>query len=141
MSSDAKHKLLIEYDTGDVNDTHALSPMALQTKEILGVESLKVIADKGYHTGEELEQCKRNDITTYVSPKSPATKDIGLYPNADFKYDPDEDVYICPQGNQMHTNGKWHHHSVSRQKGKSAYRFQRYTTPACKSCKSRRSCT
>jgi len=47
-----------------------------------------------------------NDITTYVSPKAPATNDIGLYPNADFKYDPDEDLYICPQGNQMHTNGK-----------------------------------
>jgi len=45
---DAKHKLLIEYDTGMVNDTHALSPMALKTKEILGVESLKYLADKGY---------------------------------------------------------------------------------------------
>lgn len=140
-SSDAKHKLLIEYDTGDVNDTHALAPMALQTKEILGVKSLKVLADKGYHTGEELEQCQENDIITYVSPKAPATKDTGLYPTADFKYDPDEDLYICPQGNQMHTNGKWHHHSDSRRKGKSAYRFQRYTTPACKSCKSRHLCT
>jgi radical SAM protein with 4Fe4S-binding SPASM domain len=140
-SSDAKHKLLIEYDTGDVNDTHALASMALQTKEILGVESLKVLADKGYHTGEELEQCHGNDITTFVSPKAPATKDTGLYPIADFTYDPDEDLYICPQGNQMRTNGKWHRHSDSRRKGKSAYRFQRYTTPACKSCKSRHLCT
>jgi len=56
--SDAKHKLLIEYDTGDVNDSHALAPMALQTKEILGVESLKVLADKGYHSGEQLKQCQ-----------------------------------------------------------------------------------
>ena len=56
-SSDAKHKLLVEYDTGDVNDTHALALMAIQTKEILGVEGMKVLADKGYHTGEELEQC------------------------------------------------------------------------------------
>jgi len=140
-SSDAKHKLLIEYDTGDVNDSHALAPMALQTKEILGVESLKVLADKGYHTGEELEQCQENDITTYVSPKAPATKDTGLYPITDFTYDPDEDLYVCPQGNQMRTNGKWYHHSDSRRKGKSAYRFQRYTTPECKSCKSRHLCT
>jgi len=140
-SSDAKHKLLIEYDTGDVNDSHALAPMALQTKEILGAESLKVLADKGYHTGEELEQCQGNDITTYVSPKAPATKDTGLYPITDFTYDPDEDLYVCPQGNQMRTNGKWYHHSDSRRKGKSAYRFQRYTTPECKSCKSRHLCT
>jgi DNA repair exonuclease SbcCD ATPase subunit len=59
-SSDSKHKLLVEYDTGDVNslsrhyggNTHALAPMAMQTKELLGVESMNVLADKGYHTGE-----------------------------------------------------------------------------------------
>src|SRR4030042_7194597 len=44
-SSDAKHKLLVAYDAGSVNDTHALAPMAMKTKEILGVESLKVLAD------------------------------------------------------------------------------------------------
>jgi len=141
VSSDAKHKLLIEYDTGDVNDSHTLAPMALQTKKILGAESLKVLAGKGYHTGEELEQCQGNDITTYVSPKAPATKDTDLYPIADFTYDPDENLYACPQGNQMRTNGKWYHHSDSRLKAKSTYRFQRYTTPACKSCKSRHLCT
>jgi hypothetical protein len=140
-SSDAKHKLLVEYDTGDVNDTHALAPMAMQTKEILGVERMKVLADKGYHTGEELEQCKKNDITTYVSPKAPSTKDIGLYPITSFIYDTEQDIYICPQGNAMHTNGTWHEHSDNRRKGKGAYHFQRYTTSACKTCTARSLCT
>jgi len=140
-SSDAKHKLLVEYDTGDVNDTHALASMALQTKELLCVENMKVLADKGYHTGEELEQCKKNDITTYVSPKAPSTKDIGLYPITSFIYDTEQDIYICPQGNAMHTNGTWHEHSDNRRKGKGAYRFQRFNTPACKTCKSRHLCT
>ena len=140
-SSDAKHKLLVEYDTGDVNDTHALAPMAMQTKEILGVERMKVLADKGYHTGEELEQCKKNDITTYVSPKALSTKDIGLYPITSFIYDTEQDIYICPQGNAMHTNGTWHEHSDNRRKGKGAYHFQRYTTPACKTCTARSLCT
>jgi len=45
----------VEYDTGDVNDTNALAPMAMQTKEILGVNKMNVLADKGYHTGEQLE--------------------------------------------------------------------------------------
>jgi len=140
-SSDAKHKLLVEYDTGDVNDTHALAPMAMQTKEILGVESLKVLADKGYHTGEELEQCRKHDITTYVSPKAPSTKDIGLYPITSFIYDKEQDCYICPRANPMYTNGTWHQHSDNRRSGKGAYSFQRYTTPACKTCKSRHLCT
>jgi transposase len=140
-SSDEKHKLLVEFDTGDVNDTHALAPMAIQTKEILGVESLTVLADKGYHTGEELEKCKKNDITTYVSPKAPSTKDIGLYPIKSFIYNKEQDIYVCPQGNAMHTNGTWHQHSDNRKSGKGAYRFQRYNTPACKTCTSRHLCT
>jgi transposase len=140
-SSDEKHKLLVEYDTGEVNDTHALAPMAIQTKEILGVESLTVLADKGYHTGEELEKCKKNDITTYVSPKAPSTKDIGLYPITSFNYDKEQDIYVCPRGETMHTNGTWHEHSDKRKNGKGAYLFQRYNTPACKTCKSRHMCT
>ena len=140
-SSDAKHKLLIEFDTGDVNDTHALSSMAIQTKDLLGVESMNVLADKGYHTGSELAGCEENDITTYVSPKAPSTKDEGLYPITSFEYNAKNDIYLCPQGNAMHTNGTWHTHSDNRRNGKGAYRFQRYTTSACKSCKARSLCT
>jgi len=139
-SSDAKHKLLLEYDTGSVNDTHCLGQMAIQTRELLRLDHISVLADKGYHTGEQLKQCHENGITTYVSPKAPATKDIGLYPYSEFKYDSGKDVYICPQGNQMHTNGTWHHHSNKR-KGKYLYRFQRYTTNGCKGCTSRHLCT
>ena len=140
-SSDSTHKLLVEYDTGDVNDTHALSPMAIQTKELLQVSSMNVIADKGYHTGEELEKCQKNAITTFVSPKAPSTKDEGLYPVTSFIYDKENDLYTCPQGNKMQTNGTWHIHSDKRRNKKGAYRFQRYNTPACKTCASRHLCT
>jgi transposase len=140
-SSDAKHKLLVEFDTGDVNDTHALSSMALQTKELLGVETMEVLADKGYHTGAELAQCQENNITTYVSPKSPATKDTGLYPITSFVYDGKNDIYLCPQGHEMHTNGTWHGHSDNRRNSKGAYRFRRYTTTGCKTCRARHLCT
>lgn len=140
-SSDAKHKLLVEYDTGDVNDSHALTPMALQTKEILGVESMKVLADKGYHTGEELGQCQMHGIITYVSPKAPSAKDTGLYPITSFVYDKEQDSYTCPQGKTMRTNGTWHWHSDKRKGKQGAYRFQRYNTPKCKTCTGRHLCT
>jgi transposase len=140
-SSDSKHKLLVEYDTGDVNDTHALASIAIQTKELLQVDQMKVLADKGYHTGEELEKCKKNNITTYVSPKAPATKDEGLYPVTSFVYDKENDLYVCPQGHKMQTNGTWHTHSDKRRNKKGAYRFQRYNTIACKTCTNRHLCT
>jgi len=140
-SSDSKHKLLVEYDTGDVNDTHALAPMALQTKELLGVESMNVLADKGYHTGAQLQQCVENNITTFVSPKEPSTKDIGLYPISMFSYNKKKDTYTCPQGSILRTNGKWYLHSDNRRDGKGSYRFQRYTTADCRSCENRHKCT
>ncbi|MBN1339045.1 MAG: hypothetical protein JXA03_06970 [Bacteroidales bacterium] len=31
--SDEKHKSMVAYDTGQVNDTHALARMAMETKE------------------------------------------------------------------------------------------------------------
>ncbi|MBA7575855.1 hypothetical protein ES708_17691 [subsurface metagenome] len=141
VSSDSKHKLLVEYDTGDINDTHALAPMAIQTKELLQVESLNALADKGYHTGEQLEQCQEHDITTYVSPKAPSTKDIGLYPITSFVYDKARNVYICPQGSVLLTNGTWYQHSDSRKGHIGSYRFQRYITSDCKTCSSRHLCT
>ena len=140
-SSDSKHKFLTEYDTGSVNDTNALADIAIDTKELLGVDNMNVLADKGYHTGAELNKCQENGITTFVSPKSPATKDIGLYPINSFSYDPKKDMYICPQGHELTTNNTWYMHSDKR-KGKSgAYRFRRYNTPACKTCTSRHLCT
>ncbi|MEZ4900112.1 MAG: transposase, partial [Saprospiraceae bacterium] len=49
-ASDAKHKLLAAFDTGDVNDTHALESMVLQVQENLEITKFDVLADKGYHT-------------------------------------------------------------------------------------------
>jgi len=139
-SSDAKHKMLVEYDTGSVNDTHALAPMAIQTKEMLQVEHMTVLADKGYHTGEQIEQCGLNNITTFVSPRASSSHENGLYPISVFTYYAKEDEYICPEGNVLKSNGRWHHHNDGKNV-KSAYRFQRYTTSACKQCKSRIYCT
>lgn len=140
-SSDSKHKLLVEYDTGDVNDTHSLAPMAIQTQKNLGVEDLKVLADKGYHTGEQLQQCMKHKITPFVSPKAPSTKDIGLYPISMFTYDKEQDTYTCPQGSKMGTNGQWYQHSDSGRGSKGSYRFRRYITIDCKTCVSRHLCT
>jgi transposase len=141
-STDSKHKLFVEYDTGDVNDTHALASMAKSTKELLNTDFLNVLADKGYHTGEQLRQCLENNITTYVSPKASSTAHNGLYPNTEFKYNKDKDTFTCPAGCTMTSNGRWYKHS-ERRKGHTPrpYYFKRYTTPDCQSCNLSNKCT
>lgn len=131
-SVDAKNKLIAHFNTGGVNDTNALAPMAIATKEVLAVEKMDVLADKGYHTGEQIRQCEENGITTYVSPKEPASNDPDIFPVTCFVYNVENDSYTCPAGETLTTNGTWLTHSS---KGyKSAYKFQRYNTKKCKSC-------
>lgn len=139
-STDAKHKLLTEYDTGDVNDTHALSPMAIATKQLLKRETMNVLADKGYHTGIEIQNCEQAGITTYVSPKTGNTGNNGLYPPEKFIYDKASDSYKCPAGAILETKGNWINHSKTSE-GRIPYRFKRYTTKLCKGCRLQNQCT
>jgi transposase len=140
-ASDSKHKLLVEYDTGAVNDTHSLAPMALKTKQLLNLDSMDVLADKGYHTGDQIQRCAENNITVYVSPRNPSTNDVSLYPLSMFRYDQGSDTYTCPAGCILRTNKKWYNHSEKHHKEGTGYRFQRYTTQECKTCALRQACT
>jgi transposase len=140
-SVDAKNKLLVSYGTGQVNDTQALAEIATESKALLKVEKLDVLADKGYHTGEEIKICVDNQITTYVSPKAPSTKDIGLYPITRFVYNRQDNTYTCPAGSILRTNGTWHNHSVNGRGEEGKYGFQRYTSKECKGCQQRNQCT
>jgi hypothetical protein len=103
---------------------------------------MKVLADKGYHTGLQLEQCTKNGIKTYVSPRDPSAQEKGLYPHTLFQYNNENDTYTCPAGSILTTNGRWYQHSESRKgRKKRIYHFKRYNTPDCKTCKQRLKCT
>ena len=71
---DEKHKLIVHYDTTNVNDRKALFPMVLEVKSICKSPTIKVLADKGYHNGEQLQQCMMNGIETYVAFQDVAKK-------------------------------------------------------------------
>lgn len=131
---DAKHKLFVNNDTGSVNDTHALSPMALDAKQLLGVESMRTLTDKGYTTGKHLDICTKNGITTYSSPKEHSSQHNGLYPMVDFRYDRTKDTYTCPDGQILATNGTVY--------DKAGHKVKHYKNrQACKVCTVRHLCT
>lgn len=138
-SVDARHSMITGYDTGDVNDTRALAPVAIETKKNLGVDGFNVLADKGYHTSDQLAQCLAENIIPYVSPKEPASNDEDIFPVSAFIYDAQTNTYNCPAGQLLATNGTWHGHSTRGKKP--AFRFQRYNTTACKGCSLRYKCT
>ena len=137
--SDSKNKLLIAADTGDVNDTKALTVMVRKAQEnIQTVEN--VLADKGYHSGRELKACEKLGVMTFISPKessySKKNPDFAMH---SFSYDKQEDTYTCPAGELMQTNGKWYHKKLIH--GRKSYHVKHYKTKACNGCHLRAKCT
>lgn len=130
---DAENKLFINNNTGSVNDTHALADMALGAKQLLGVDKMNCLTDKGYTTGVHIDTCTKNGIKTYSSPKAHSSQDNGLYNMNEFVYDTKHDTYTCPANQVLHTNG----HICKKRK----HRVKRYYTKACGGCSLREKCT
>lgn len=131
---DSKHNLFINNDTGTVNDTHALSPMALDAKKLLEVETMNVLTDKGYTTGKHIDICSKNGIVTYSSPKKHSSQKNGLFDMQIFSYNPEQDQYTCPANQLLKTNGTTYNknnHKVKHYKNRKA----------CKTCELRAQCT
>jgi len=106
---DSKHKLIVDHKvTNEATDYGQLSQMSKRAKEILGVEELEVLADKGYYNGEEVKECIDNGIIPYI-PKPAGNKGVSPseagYHKDRFRYDADEDIYICPAGSKLFFKG------------------------------------
>jgi len=131
---DAKHNLIVAVEvTNEATDRNWLSPMAINAKQTLGVESLNVVADKGYSSAREVEACKGANITAYVpKPETSANKALGLFTKNDFAFVSERDVYICPAGKEL----TFRH--AATEKGRDV---RYYKTNECRSCAIRQQCT
>jgi transposase len=100
---DHKHKLVVEHEVvNEVTDQGQLSTMAKKAKETLGVESLEVVADRGYYNGEEVKACEQSSMTAYVpKPNNSSNLKRGLFTKEDFIYEQQKDCYRCPAGKEL----------------------------------------
>ncbi len=132
---DDKNCLVAHFSVENVSDVHLLGHSATAAKAELGAETLEALADKGYHYGAELQKCADNGIATYVAcpDQGYKTKEEG-FRKEDFEYDAGKDVYICPVGEALATNGTVY--EKHGRNGQVQNRFRRYQLPyaKCKSC-------
>jgi hypothetical protein len=100
---DHRHKLVLEHEVvNEVTDQGQLSTMAKKAKETLEVESLEVVADRGYYNGEEVKACEQSGITAYVpKPNNSSNLKRGLFTKEDFVYDGGKDCYRCRAGKEL----------------------------------------
>jgi transposase len=131
---DDKHKLIVAYEvTNERNDLGQLAVQAQQAKEALQVEKLTVLADGGYYEGKGLKECEDAGLTTYLpQPQSREAKRRGIFEQQQFRYDPERDLYVCPQGEALRLR------YTTKERGK---HFKVYKTKACGACPLRAQCT
>lgn len=109
---DDKHNLVVKYLPTNRNDKKALLPMALRAKKVFGKKSITVLADKGYHNGEQLRACASEDVITYVAvPDAPRNSSIPTsdYYGEKFQYNKKQDTFTCPKGQVLKSNGQTYH--------------------------------
>lgn len=83
-------------------DRDALSMMALAAREAMASEQIEAIADKGYYKSEEILACEQAGIAVVVpTPQTSNAGARGQSGKADFAYDAENNVYICPAGEQL----------------------------------------
>lgn len=100
---DSKHKLIVDCDViNNPTDHGQLSEMGKRAKDIFEVDELKALADKGYYNADDLKECEKEYITTYVSKQvfSNSTGEREFYADR-FKYDKEKNVYVCPAGHEL----------------------------------------
>jgi transposase len=138
---DSKHNLVVATHTINKNDRSALSAIAIEAKENLGIATYTALVDKGYHNGKQISICQQANITTIVAqPEQGKSNDNGTtkeYLVAKFQYDKATDTYSCPQGETLKTTGSWHKKTTDRD----SYQFKKYRTPKCKECPVKHLCT
>lgn len=131
---DTETHMIVTHEVTNVgNDRAQLVPMAKAAKVVLKVDKLEAIADRGYFSGDELLACNKNGITPIVpKPDTSGNRKKGMFVKADFIYDAQSDVYICPAGQELN-------YRYSRDERGQVQR--RYWQNECQSCSLKAQCT
>lgn len=132
---DITHHLIVAHEvTNTGHDRGQLSGMAGQAKAEMGVETLDVLADRGYFAGEEILACEAIGVTPLMpKPLTSGAKADGRFGKQDFAYLPEQDVYRCPSGALLPR------HMTTVEKGLTLHRY--WDRASCQSCRLKPQCT
>ncbi len=131
---EAKHHLIVAHEVTTLgHDRDALSMMAVAARDAMETDEIEAIADKGYYKSEEILACEVAGIAaTVAKPLTSGASARGRFDRADFAYNADKDVYVCPAGE----------HLTYRYTSELDNKMQRsYATEFCSGCVIKDRCT
>jgi transposase len=134
VAVDTEHHLIVTHEVTNIgSDRSQLAHVAKKAKVTLQTDTLEAVADRGYFSGLEILACEKADIAvTLPKPMTSRAKAEGRFGKQDFRYAPDEDVYICPAGERL-----TYRYSTEE----NGLMLRRYWTNVCRSCAIKHDCT
>jgi len=103
LTVDEKHGLIVNSDVvSDNHDYHQFSEQVNQANEVLSRPCKTACADAGYADTNSLAIADEQGIKVIVpSQRQACKKELGKFDKSQFKYDSQNDVYICPEGQAL----------------------------------------
>ena len=134
VAVETENHLIITHElTNSGSDRAQLANVGKAAKEVLRVDTLEAVADRGYFNSPEIFACHEAGITvTLPKPMTSGAKAEGRFGKQDFVYLPGEDAYRCPAGQHL----KYRY--SNEEDGK---KLRRYWTTACPACPLKSKCT
>ena len=135
VAVDAKNKLIVKQAvTNQVVDMGLLTQTAEPARECLNVETIDVVADRGYFKVEDTEACEKSGCIPHVPrPQRGSSVREGFFRKDEFRYNSGRDAYVCPAGKLLTPI----RHDRLRDLAKVDYGNRR----ACRDCPMRARCT
>jgi Transposase DDE domain len=79
-----------------------LQQTAEPARQILDVEKIDVVADKGYFRTEDIAACEKAGLIPHVpKPQRGPAVASGFFRKDEFRYDTTQDAYVCPGGHEL----------------------------------------
>ena len=114
------------------DEVAATKTMIERTEETLGLKPVRLAADTAYGTGKFLGWLVGKGITPHIPVWDKSDREDGTFSRADFTFDKERNVYICPEGKLLTTTGRVHD-------GRTI--LYRASTRDCGSCQLKPKCT
>ena len=103
VAVDAEHHLIVAHEVTNIGSDRAqLAAMGRRARDATGCAEVTVLADRGYHNGDEVLACEGTGVLPCV-PKTLTSGNVnrGLFTGQDFIYDAEKDHYTCPAGQHL----------------------------------------
>jgi len=131
---DVEHAIIVDVEATPArtyDEVAATRKMIERTRQRFDLSPKRLAADTAYGTGKFLAFVTNAGIIPHIPVWDMSRRDDGTFSRSEFRYDSRRNVYICPAGAALTTNGRVHSDHAIRYFG---------SVPRCRECPLKQRC-